>query len=120
MRDISQAQRPARRYGSDRSGGVTIAEIPGRPASEGHVWPHALNPMRSPCRVDRGKGLAQHRCSHAHATLVDGYRAWVRNEEAAAEAATHGYETELAEYWATHTRPTLKAYLLGMAQRHGE
>jgi hypothetical protein len=45
---------------------------------------------------------------------VDGYRAWREAEEAAAEAATNGYETELAEYWRENRRPTFRAYLQGV------
>lgn len=80
------------------------------------TWPNALPGHRSPCRVDASKGLRQHRCSTAHRALVDGYRSWAESARLAAEAVTHGYEAELAEYWQAHERPTFRAYLLAMAQ----
>jgi hypothetical protein len=86
-------------------------------SAAGHViatWPAALDARRSPCQVDRSKGLRQHRCSHAHAGVVDGWRAWRDSAEQAAEAATSGHATELAEYWRDHERPTFRAYLMGM------
>jgi hypothetical protein len=76
-------------------------------------WPRALTPRRSPCRIDQEKGRGQHPCSTAHRDLVLGYRAWKRDEEQAAEEATLGYETELADYWSTREKPTLKSYLVG-------
>lgn len=76
------------------------------------TWPNALPGHRSPCRPDAAKGLHQHRCSRAHAELVDGYRAYREHANAEAEKATQQYAAELADYWRTHERPTLKAYLL--------
>lgn len=35
-----------------------------------------------------------------------------------AEAVALGYDTELAEYAAEHPRPTLKAFLVGLAGTH--
>lgn len=78
------------------------------------AWPNALPSHRSPCRPDRTKGLRQHRCSWSHASAVEGYRAIRQYEEDAAEVATGGYATELAEYWAEHPRTTFRDYLLGM------
>lgn len=115
MRDVLQRPRPRRVYG--RRPGATGTLVVWRDA-EGRehtrTWPNALPGHRSPCRIDSTKGLRQHRCSAAHASAVEGYRAWREHELAQAEAATHGYETELAEYWREHERPTFKAYLLGM------
>lgn len=79
-------------------------------------WPRALHPRRSPCRIDAGKGRHQHRCSASHAGIVDGYCAYRDAAYAAAEDATGGYGAELAEYWQSHERPTLRAYLLAMRQ----
>lgn len=79
------------------------------------TWPNAVDPARTGCRVDRSKGVHQHRCSRAHAETVDGYRSWVAHEEATAEAATHGYPTELADYWRDRGgRPNFRTYLLDM------
>lgn len=106
-------------YGTDRSNGATVVyptDDAGVPAGPGRVWPRALHPFRSPCRIDAGKGLRQHRCSASHASLVDGYRAWRDSAYAAAEDVTRGYGTELDEYWQTRTRPTFGAYLQGMRQ----
>jgi hypothetical protein len=77
-------------------------------------WQRALHPSRTHCRIDASKGVRQHRCSWSHVEVVDGYRAWREAEEAAAEAATNGYETELAEYWRENRRPTFRAYLQGV------
>ena len=79
-------------------------------------WPNALHPSRSPCRIDRGKGRQQHRCSSAHADVVEGYRLWREVEERAAEEATHGYATELDDYWRDRQRPTFSAYLAGVGR----
>lgn len=78
------------------------------------TWPNALPRHKTPCRVDSTKGIHQHRCSPAHRDAVQGYQSWREAEYEAAEAATNGYATELAEYWLTHTPPTFKAYLQGM------
>lgn len=82
------------------------------------TWPRALPGHRSGCRVDASKGLRQHRCSEAHRTLVDGYRAWREHEERQAEAESIGYATEETDYWQTHTRPTFRTYLLAQRQEH--
>lgn len=84
------------------------------------TWPNALPGHRTSCRIDTSKGLRQHRCSSAHRALVDGYRAWHEHEHEQAEAATQQYDTELADYWSTHTRPTLKAYLQSQKQDHDQ
>ena len=98
------------------AGGVTpVLDAAGQVIAD---WPAALKASHSPCRVDRSKGLRQHRCSRAHAELVDGYRAWRDAAEADAEAATNGYATELDDYWRDHERPTLKAWLTGMRHDH--
>jgi hypothetical protein len=115
MRDVLQT-RPRRMYGSDRSNGACIVYADPADPRSGRVWPNALPPHLSGCRIDAGKGLRQHRCSVAHRAVVDGYRAWRETEELMAEAATHGYATELAEYWSTHGRPTFGAYLRGLAR----
>lgn len=115
MRDVLQRGRPARTYGVDRTGGLAVvyADPDDLVGTSARVWPRALPPHRSSCRIDASKGLRQHRCSRSHTELVDGYRAWREAAEQAAEAATNGYATELAEYWQQHERPTLKAYLQG-------
>lgn len=97
---------------------VTWTDADGRVHSR--TWPSALPHHKTPCRADSSKGLAQHRCSRAHRDAVQGYHAWRDSEYAAAEAATHGYETELAEYWSAHPRPTFKAYLQGMRDETAE
>lgn len=62
----------------------------------------------------RGSPCRRHPCSWWHANLVDSYRAAVADQQARAEAATHGYATELDHYW-THTeqRLTFRQWLLG-------
>jgi hypothetical protein len=82
------------------------------------AWPRALHPFRTPCRPDKGKGIHQHRCSAHHASIVEGYRAVREAQESAAETATHGYATELAEYWRDHPRMTFRDYLIGMREDH--
>lgn len=47
-------------------------------------------------RVD---GPRRHRCSWQHQDLVESYRAARRAQEARAEAWSHGYGTELAEFY---------------------
>lgn len=46
-----------------------------------------------------------------HDQLMAGYYAIREAEEQAAEDATCGYATELAEWWAEHPRTTFKIYL---------
>lgn len=50
------------------------------------------------CRL-RVAGPRRHRCSTWHRELVEGYRLAREVQLLRAEAATHGYATELAEYW---------------------
>lgn len=114
MRDILQSPRPRRRYGEDRSNGATIVYGDVNDPASGRVWPRALQPHRSPCRIDAGKGLRQHRCSSAHASVVDGYRSWRDSEYAAAEDVTRGYASEETDYWRDRARPTFGAYLAGL------
>ena len=71
----------------------------------------------SPCRADPAKGPRRHRCSRWHAELVDGYRAARAAWEAAAEAASGGYATELAEHAASMPAVTFRDYLIGMTAR---
>jgi hypothetical protein len=78
-------------------------------------WPRALHPAQSPCRHDTSLGRRMHRCSAAHASLVDGYRAWREAAHETAEAATLGYATELADYWREHPAPTFREYLLSQS-----
>lgn len=129
MRDVLQSARPRRLYGrasaSVNEPGTlvvwrTLDPVTGQETEHTRTWHRALPGHRTHCRIDSGKGLRQHRCSTAHAAMVDGYRAWREHEYRAAEAASIGYATEEADYWRTHERPTLKAYLLAMAQGHGD
>lgn len=69
----------------------------------------------SPCRA--GDGPRRHRCSRWHAELVHGYRAARAAAEAAAEAATLGYATELAHYRQSQPAVTFRDYLLGVTAR---
>ena len=63
----------------------------------------------SPCRTSRtGR---RHHCSWWHANLVESYRTAARAQAQAAEEATAGYATELADYWATHQRLTFRVWL---------
>lgn len=112
MRDVLQTRR-RRMYGTDRSNGATIVYADATDPRSGRVWPRAIPPHLSPCRIDAGKGIHQHRCSATHADVVAGYRAWRDSEYAMAEDATHAYGTELADYWSTHARPTFRDYLTG-------
>jgi hypothetical protein len=77
----------------------------------------ALADHLSPCRIDKRKGARRHRCSAHHADLVEGYRLAVEAQNARAEAATAGYETELAQYFHPHDgterRLTLRDWLMG-------
>lgn len=70
--------------------------------------------FRSPtCRIDKTKPNP-HPCSRYHADLVEGYRSWRDVEHARAEQESIGYQTELDEYWETHTRPTFGRFLRDM------
>jgi hypothetical protein len=75
----------------------------------------ALADHLSPCRIDRDKGVRRHRCSPHHADLVEGFRLAVEAQNARAEAATSGYDTELAQYFDPHDgterRLTLRDWL---------
>lgn len=110
MRDVLQTA-PARHYGSNRPrryGRLVVDPVSGDVLAD---WPRALPAHRSPCRSDSSKGLAQHRCSDAHAAVVEGYRRWRDDVLAEAERHTHGYAGDEREYWMTHTRPTFRDYL---------
>lgn len=66
----------------------------------------------SPCR-SRATGTRRHHCSWWHASLVEGYRTAAEAQRLRAEAATLGYATELAAYWATvERRLTFRAWLI--------
>lgn len=119
MRSLHEMARPARLYGQGgpRDVGTLVVWTDADGRERTRTWPNALPGHRSPCRPDSSKGLRQHRCSRSHAELVDGYRAIAHAEELAAEAATNGYATELAEYWRDHPRTTFRDYLIGMRQR---
>lgn len=79
--------------------------------------PRALADHLSPCRIDKAKGNHRHRCSWQHADLVEGYRLAAEAQNLRAEAATHGYATELAAYFDPHDgterRLTFRDYLMG-------
>lgn len=82
----------------------------------------ALPGWRSPCRIDAAKGSRRHHCSSAHADLVRGFRLEQESQRSRAEAATHGYETELAAYFgddgtgdAVERRLNFKDWLIGKA-----
>lgn len=79
-------------------------------------WPNALHPSRSPCRIDRAKGVHQHRCSASHADRVESHHLWREIEERVAEETAIGYATELEEYWKTHERPTFARFLRDMRE----
>jgi hypothetical protein len=70
----------------------------------------------SPCRRREDAKPHPHACSPAHADLVAGYQGARAAQVQAAQAATHGYATELAEWFAEHGRITFKAWLLGSAR----
>lgn len=55
------------------------------------------------------------RCLHRQ--LVENYRDARQAWEDQAEAETHGYATELAEYAEANPGPTFKAWLVGTANR---
>lgn len=113
-------------YGSDRSNGATIVyPVDANGATlhtAGRVWPLALQPHRSPCRVDASKGLRQHRCSAHHAYVVEAYRSWRDGILAAAEEETHAYAGDERAYWREHDRPTFRAFLAwaGSERREAE
>lgn len=71
------------------------------------------------CRVSEGP--RRHRCSWQHAEQVEGYRLAVEAQLARAEAATHGYGTELAHYFhpieGVERRLTFKTWLIQSADR---
>ena len=121
MRDLLQTG--ARRvYSTDRSNGACIVYADPADPRSGRVWPRAIPPHLSPCRVDRSRGLGQHRCSASHADVVAGYRAWRDAAYAEAEAACNGYTEdaygrpteEARDYWSCRQRPTFGAYLQEM------
>lgn len=120
MRDVLQSARPRRLYSrasaSINAPGTLVIYTDDNGEQQTRAWPNALPGHRTSCRIDASKGLRQHRCSSAHVALVDGYRAYREHAYRAAEDASIGYATEEADYWRTHERPTLKAYLLAMAQ----
>lgn len=110
MRDILQTT-PRAQYGSNRPrrhGRIITDPVSGEILAE---WPNALPGHLSPCRADSSKGLAQHRCSDAHAGIVEGYRRWRDDAYAEAERVTLGYAGDESEYWADRTRPNLRDYL---------
>lgn len=81
-----------------------------------------LSDWASPCRIDKAKGGRRHHCSTAHADLVRGFRLEQHAQRQRAEAATHGYPTELAAYFgddgtgdAVERRITFKDWLIGHA-----
>jgi phage terminase Nu1 subunit (DNA packaging protein) len=53
-----------------------------------------------------------------HADLMASYYAAREAQDAAAEAETYGYETELAEYWLTHRRVTFREWLQAYAAEY--
>lgn len=78
----------------------------------------ALPDRRSPCRIDRTKGRRRHHCSPAHAELVEGYRLAAEDQDRRAEAWSHGYATELAEFYRdVEPRLTFRVWLEGHADR---
>jgi hypothetical protein len=81
-----------------------------------------LPDWRSPCRIDKDKGPGRHHCSTGHADLVRGFRLEQHAQQQRAEAATHGYPTELAAYFgddgtgdAVERRLNFKDWLIGKA-----
>jgi hypothetical protein len=79
---------------------------------------------RSPCRIDQAKGNRRHPCSREHADLVADFRREQHAQWLRAQAATHGYATELAAYFgddgahdAVERRLTFKDWLIGRADR---
>ncbi len=86
--------------------------------------PRALPDRRSPCRIDQSKGNRRHPCSAEHASLVEGYRLAVEAQNARAESATLGYETELRTYFdrddGTERRLNFRDWLTGSAHYRTE
>jgi len=81
-----------------------------------------LPDRQSPCRIDQKKGNRRHPCSWQHADLVEGFYLEQHAQQQRAEAATGGYETELAAYFgddgagnAVEKRLTFKDWLAGHA-----
>ena len=79
-----------------------------------------LPDRRSPCAIDQEKGNRRHACSMSHADLVEGFRLEQHAQQLRAEAATGGYETELAAYFgddgtgdAVEQRLTFRDWLIG-------
>lgn len=64
----------------------------------------------SPCR-SRASGGRRHHCSWHHAGLVESYRAAAEAQRLRAEAVTHGYATELAEFYGREPRLTFRHWL---------
>lgn len=48
-----------------------------------------------------------------HSDMMAEYYAIREHEESAAEDASAGYATELAEYWEFHPRTTFREFLIG-------
>lgn len=89
---------------------MTVRRGPDHPLG----WPNALPPWRSPCRIDESKGKGQHRCSHAHGTMIETYRAYRDHLNAEADEWAIGYATELETYWREvkpGQRPNLPRFL---------
>jgi hypothetical protein len=81
-----------------------------------------LADWRSPCHIDQRKGPRRHHCSTAHADLVRSFRLEQHAQQLRAEAATHGYGTELAAYFGddgngspVERRLTFREWLVGHA-----
>lgn len=77
-------------------------------------WPNALPPWRSPCSIDTTKGAGQHRCSSAHSSMIETYRAYRDHLNAEAEEWAIGYATETETYWREvkpGQRPNLPRFL---------
>lgn len=71
----------------------------------------------SPCRINRSGTGRRHFCSVHHADLVESYRLAVEAQQARAEQATNGYETELRDYFdplnGVERRHTFREWMLG-------
>lgn len=69
--------------------------------------------FRSPCHA-KAEGPRRHHCSPSHADLVEGYTLAVEAQRARAEAYSHGYRTELEEFYRdVEARLTFRAWLEG-------
>ncbi len=68
--------------------------------------PRALPEHLSPCCIDHDKGARRHRCSRAHAAVVEGYRLARHAQELRAEAATGGWPNERAAFHGHPDQPT--------------